>query len=247
MLPYIEQGAFHDIGLGKGAAAKNALWTKAVATPMTALFCPTRGKPTACPLSAWQTSGGMSYANITMSAVTLVAHNDYVINAGPMEYNNYPSDTPYNDTPDGVVGSRISSTGCHKKVLMSSITDGTSKTYLIGEKYVDPDNYLDSGDGGYNDSAYCGHDWDNARYTYYTTSTNITVISGVYYPRQDQPGLAGLLQYFGSAHAGSFNMAFCDGSVQSINYAIDGAVHACLGNRHDGQVIPPALTETPAA
>ena len=104
VLPYLEQGAFHDIGMGKSAAVKNTLWTAAVATPIATLFCPTRGQPIACPLSAWQESGGMAYVNITMSAITLVAHNDYVINAGPMEYNNYSSDTPYNDTPDGVVG-----------------------------------------------------------------------------------------------------------------------------------------------
>ena len=49
--------------------------------------------------------------------------------------------------------------------------------------------------------------------------------------------MANLLQYFGSAHADSFNAAFCDGSVQSISYTIDGAVHACFGDRHDGRVI----------
>jgi len=33
-------------------------------------------------------------------------------------------------------------------------------------------------------------------------------------------------------------MAFCDGSVQSVSYTIDGTIHSCLGNRHDGRVIP---------
>ena len=32
-------------------------------------------------------------------------------------------------------------------------------------------------------------------------------------------------------------MVFCDGSVHSISYSIDPAIHALLGNRHDGQPI----------
>jgi prepilin-type processing-associated H-X9-DG protein len=42
---------------------------------------------------------------------------------------------------------------------------------------------------------------------------------------------------FGSAHAIGLNMAFCDGSVQTINYTIDNRAYGHLLNRQDGMVI----------
>ena len=51
-------------------------------------------------------------------------------------------------------------------------------------------------------------------------------------PLQDTPGIDYQFN-FGSAHAGGFYMAFCDGSTQFINYSIDLETHRRLSNRYD--------------
>ncbi len=103
------------------------------------------------------------------------------------------------------------------------VTDGTSNTYLIGEKYMDPDHYETGEDAADNEAALIGDNQDISRWTFSP-------------PQVDTPGVAnGVI--FGSAHDNVFNMAFCDGSVQAMSYSIDPIVHNYLGNRMDGEPI----------
>jgi len=93
--------------------------------------------------------------------------------------------------------------------------DGTSNTYLIGEKYIDGYHYHTGTAAGDNESLYIGDNGDNVRWT----TNNIA-----FQPSQDVPG-ANTYYPFGSAHAGGFNMVLCDGSVRTINYDIDPETH----------------------
>jgi prepilin-type processing-associated H-X9-DG protein len=96
---------------------------------------------------------------------------------------------------------------------------------------------------GDNEGAYVGFEMDNERRAWNPTPTlpDNPQPAGAgdetdFYPRQDTIGTDKPNTYaFGSAHAGSMNMAMCDGSVQTISYDIDPFVHHYLAVRNDGQ------------
>jgi prepilin-type processing-associated H-X9-DG protein len=125
----------------------------------------------------------------------------------------------------------------HSELKLSQISDGTSNTYLIGEKYMMPEYYEESpiGGGGYadNQSVYTGFEWDNERRAWNPLDGIDTTLAQ---PRQDTPRLDGpMLHAFGSAHAGGLNMAMCDGSVHYLSYDIDPNTHRYLASRLDTQ------------
>ena len=212
ILPYIEQSAVHDLGAGRTASEKRALWSDQVTKPITIVFCPTRRRPGAWGLGSWAGTNP-TYDNI--DCPDLLARNDYAVNCG---------DTAYKPTP-GDFSTHTGISYYASEIRMADVKDGSSNTYLAGEKSINPDHYLTGFDYGDDGSAYCGHNWQIGRWT------NVA-----YPPGQDRAGIirAGS---FGSAHAAGLNMAFCDGSVRTISYSIDPQVHADLGNRRDGHAI----------
>ena len=109
------------------------------------------------------------------------------------------------------------------------ITDGLSNTYMIGEKYIDPDCYYDGSWIGDDQGPFISDDYDNARAASDESGNYLA-------PAQDTPGLTRSYE-FGSAHSNGFNMSLCDGSVRFINYTIAPTVHRCLANRKDGMPI----------
>jgi prepilin-type N-terminal cleavage/methylation domain-containing protein/prepilin-type processing-associated H-X9-DG protein len=130
------------------------------------------------------------------------------------------------------------------EVKPAQIVDGLSKTYLIGEKFVAPKAYNDNtaynnslGGYGDNQSMYIGYEWDNQRVAWTSkTPAPFSANTADFQPSADSDAGNEDIKAaiaFGSAHAGGLNMAFCDGSVQSISYDLDSKVHREQAIRND--------------
>jgi prepilin-type N-terminal cleavage/methylation domain-containing protein/prepilin-type processing-associated H-X9-DG protein len=235
MLPFIDQNNLFQMGAGQPSAQKLAASAQRIGTPLAMCQCPSRRATMAYPVQSWLN-------NCYGAAVqNTYARSDYCANAGdqPQPWDiEGPPDLATGDSwtaanawtpPNTGVNLPLVSTGiCYlrSKISAAHVTDGLSNTYLVGEKYLNPDDYYDGLDGADNESMYAGYDNDNHRCT--NTSSGV--------PAQDTPGYANSCN-FGSVHAGSFNMGFCDGSVHAISYNIDTETHRRLGNRADGLLI----------
>ena len=115
------------------------------------------------------------------------------------------------------------------KIRIAQITDGTSNTYMVGERNINPDHYKTGGapDGDW--PMYTGQQDDNSRSVY----INRTNLSFSYTPIQDTPGY-GPRYRFGGPHAAGCLFVFCDGSVTMISYSIDAETNWRFGIRNDG-------------
>jgi prepilin-type N-terminal cleavage/methylation domain-containing protein len=249
ILPYIDQLPLYELGHGATNSTSPKLSDcvlRCVGTVLTGLYCPSRRPAVAYPHLS---PGGQNYHTRCgdLAWPSLAGKTDYAANggttndgtswnSGPSSYADADSWTPRDWS--GATGKSINhvmDTGViytHSSVTMADITDGSSNTYLLGEKYLTPDNYTDCNVGFDDQSWDIGEDWDIDRWTGVTGSYT----DASYMPVQDTPGgYYGMA--FGSAHTAGFGMAFCDGSVQFINYAIDVKTHYCLGCRNDDQLV----------
>ena len=219
ILPFVEQDNLHDLGAGLPDADRFAESAKRLATPVETFNCPSRRAPRILP--------HLAHLPRNADRTPLAAKTDYSANCGDFRRNEIscgpgagsttPPATPKEETG---VSYRTST------VIMSDITDGTSQTICVGEKYLATDRWEKGNDAADNENMYVGYDNDIYR------STN----ARYWPPRRDSRGL---VRYtFGSIHIASFNCVMVDGSVQRISYNIDKEVYRRLGNRGDGLPVP---------
>jgi prepilin-type processing-associated H-X9-DG protein len=125
------------------------------------------------------------------------------------------------------------------------ITDGTSKTFMIAEKYVRSDQYESSrysDDRGWAD----GWDADSMRSACYYPINDGDAIGFTTMERYFGDQYVGSGSYnnlynvlhFGSAHTSGINAAFADGSVHMIGFNVDVVVFNGLASRDGDESIP---------
>jgi prepilin-type processing-associated H-X9-DG protein len=227
ILPFIEMKSIHDLGKGNNQKGR----TQTAQTPISLYTCPSRRPPI---LTPYATTGSFI---INIDHVTVCAKSDYAGSMG--DYTNRGSKhqgpdsyaagdaTPASDWYGPMYcGDPAVNTGVifrRSNLKIKDIIDGTSHTYIAGERNLNPDFYY--GSGVDSDQPWTqGIDQDTIRWT--ALDSNCT-------PAQDRRGDGTHNYAFGSAHSGSFNMLFCDGAVHSISYDIDPEMHRRLGNRKD--------------
>jgi prepilin-type N-terminal cleavage/methylation domain-containing protein len=222
ILPYMEETALHDLGRGQPEASKFLENSRRIATPIPLFNCPSRRRAD-------------TYASKTdpynADNLTMVARSDYAANSGSKAYtgggtgptlSQMNSSDSFIDTKCNAVGLKQNSPiFCRSELRPALVHDGLSKTYLLGERHVRFHFYDTETPGEDDDQGWgIGYDQDVVRVTAEPPSQDITTGSVTF--------------VFGSAHTGAFGMAMADGSIKSILYEIEPAIHLAFGARADG-------------
>jgi prepilin-type N-terminal cleavage/methylation domain-containing protein len=232
VLPYIEQSPLRQLGRDNAPEGYTALLRQT----LPAYTCPTRR-----PCQLWPIAAAFPYMNSPKPAgfADAVGRSDYAINAGATLVKSYagPESLSVGDSPSfswlDVIGPpghpELSFTGIsHVRAgtALKQIQDGSSNTYLVGEKYLSPDQYETGESFGDNESLFSGYCSDNHRFT----SLNLPPAIDGAFPVSDN-----LSNYrFGSAHPAGLNLAFCDGAVRLVAFDIAAELHYSNGHIADG-------------
>src|SRR5262249_41293808 len=130
-------------------------------------------------------------------------------------------------------------------VTLPTISDGTSNTLMVAEKWLHPNQQ--GKDGGDNEPyVNAGFDEDhvratggsyNCKYCFGSTTESPTTINRVPRPNLQAPNGPSAIwnESFGGPHAGGINVVMADGSVHMVAFSVDPAVWAAVGSRNGGE------------
>jgi len=224
ILPYVEQGALWNLGLGKSGAEKTAAFRKLLTTPVPLFYCPSRRRPMLYeqrPSWTYNHPDDPGYLN-------QVAKTDYAINGGTyVKPDFHPGPATMAQFKGHKFPNIADSNGLEwwdSEFKPALVRDGTSNTLLLGEKGFDP-AHINDWQAGDPQNPYIGHDPDIYR------------LAGPNYPlHPDEDGVSGYWVFTGP-HPSGCVFALCDGSVRTISWSIRLDVYGYLANRKDGQAV----------
>ena len=194
IFPFIEEQGLYDLLQTAKETNDLAAFLQVERTPISTYYCPTRREPLAYPVGR----NGKS-------------RTDYALSGG-------------GSRTEGVIAFQLRGIwGRGQRELgIKDIIDGTSRTYLVGEKAVDPTHYRTGQDAGDNGSILsCGR------------GTCIRWAMTVPGPDRQQNCFS--CHNFGSAHRSVWHMVYCDGSVHPISYDMNFATHSAMSTPQGGE------------
>ena len=205
VLPYLEETGNYDM---IREAELNA-FVNAIATPMEVFNCPSRREAT-----VYSTEG-----TLVARLIDAAPRTDYAACGGDTDPPLPNIATVLSLAPrpktNGIVAQWTS------KVRIAQVTDGLSKTYMLGEKYLPREHYTTGQAEG-----------DSLPLLLSEWSTGVRIGNEKVLPFRDDFE-QNTPRSFGSAHSNGFQTVFGDGSVRLIPYDIYGEVHRRLCNRSD--------------
>jgi prepilin-type N-terminal cleavage/methylation domain-containing protein/prepilin-type processing-associated H-X9-DG protein len=253
VLPFMEQQALHDLGSGAPAASMRTYARDRVQAPFEGMVCPSRRV-----LNVYDYQSASAAYRFCSRPIERVSKTDYAANGGNIKSTELadaigggpaenagglmatkPVDSPsYWITAEGDQKRNWSGIAFYRsEVKMRQVTDGTSNTYMLGEKWMFVENYESGLDDGDNEPAFAGNNNDTIRMTYYDPANDqqYRLQSDTENPKGSN-GQAYGRRKFGGPHPGGFNMVMCDGSVSLVALDVEPAIHAARGSRNGGEV-----------
>ena len=230
ILPYLEQQAVHDMGMGTDATAREIQAVEMIGTKIPNVNCPSRRTDGLYKHSSKRNSSLYNAA----SQPEMEARSDYAANAGDCRLVTGAGPRRLND-PDFKWPDPKKLTGIsffRSKVRAADVTDGVSNTYLIGEKWLSIEHYFDGESYGDDNSLYEGAAHDIHRWVAESSEKPWPPLPDNTTSTDNDESLSGR---FGSCHADVWNVALCDGSVHTVSLSVDAEVHRRYGCRNDGK------------
>lgn len=217
VLPWLDATAVRELGRELPLESKPMAFADRNLRDLPVLVCPSRRRPGLLPATGVVTFRNALRREVVAKTDYAICEGDYVTNTGSGPLSLAEGDGPAFSWTDVRQATGVSFQ--RSVVRPADVTDGESNTYLLGEKSVSDAALESDQDLGFDQSCYSGVDVDLNRWT-------------IDPPTRDDGHTR--IRRFGSPHPDGCGMVFCDGSVRSVSYEVDGQAHRGSGARENG-------------